>query len=410
MRQSQLFSKTQKDNPKDAESVNAKLLERGGFVYKNSAGVYSYLPLGWRVLQKIANIIREEINALGAQEMLMPSLVEKKYMEPTNRWDLDVGFFTKDAHSKEPNFVLGWSHEEVLTAIASGFISSYKDLPFSAYQIQTKFRNEARAKSGILRGKEFLMKDLYSFHTSEKDLLEYYETVKGAYFKIFNRLGLHSIYTLAAGGVFTANFTHEFQVVSDIGEDTILLCSECGYAENIEISKLKEGDSCGKCGGKITEKKSIEVGNIFNQGTKYSESLGLYFTDENGAKKPVWMAAYGIGLSRAMGTVAETHHDEKGILWPESIAPFSIHLISIGERGKDEADKIYEALQNKKVEVLYDDREATPGEKFADADLIGIPLRVVVSDKTLKEDGVETKKRDGIEAKIISIKKFIDSY
>ena len=406
MRLSQLFTKTQKNAPADAVSVNAQFLERGGFVHKNSAGVYSYLPLGWRVMQKIVAIIRQEMDAIGGQEMLMPTLIEKKYMELTNRWNLDVGFFTKDSENKEANFVLGWSHEEVLTALAAHHISSYKDLPFAAYQIQTKFRNEPRAKSGILRGKEFLMKDLYSFHASEQDLLKYYETVKNAYLKVFERCGLRAIYTLAPGGVFTKNFTHEFQVVSDIGEDTILACSACEYAENVEITKLKAGEKCPKCGEKITEKKSIEVGNIFNDGTAYSEPMGLFFTDEQGNKNPVWMAAYGIGVSRVMGTIAETHHDERGIVWPETVAPFQVHLIKVvghESSAASEAEKIYNMLVERGVEVLYDDRdEKTAGEKFADADLLGIPLRVVVSEKTLKENKIEVKKRNEDAPKLIS--------
>lgn len=395
MRQSELFTKTSKEVPKDEVAKNAQLLERGGFVYKNSAGVYSYLPLGWKVLQKITGIIREEMEALGAQEIFMPALVEKKYMEPTRRWNLDVGFFARGIKDQEANFVLGWSHEEVLTAIASKFAGSYKDLPFAAYQIQTKFRNEARAKSGMLRGREFMMKDLYSFHVSEKDLFEYYEKVKNTYFNIFNRCGLKTIYTLAGGGVFTSNFTHEFQVLSEVGEDTILLCSKCEYAENIEISKFKNGDVCPKCKGEVIEKKSIEVGNIFNNGTKYSESFGLYFKDANGGKNPVWMAAYGIGISRLLGTIVETHNDKSGIIWPKSVAPFDVHLIAIGEDVQSEADEIYEKLQKNGISVLYDNRvDSTAGEKFADADLIGIPTRMIVSTKTLKEKSVEIKARE----------------
>lgn len=409
MRQSELFTKTAKEAPKDEVAKNAILLERGGFVNKNSAGVYSFLPLGFRVLQKIASIIREVVNAVGGQEIFMSALVEKKYMEPTNRWDLDVGFFAKGKNDKEANFVLGWSHEEMLTEIASKFTGSYKDLPFSAYQIQTKFRNEPRAKSGVLRGREFMMKDLYSFHADENDLLEYYEKVKDAYFKVFERCGLKSIYTLAAGGVFTSNFTHEFQVLSEVGEDTILLCFQCEYAENIEISKLKNGNKCPKCDGEIVEKKSIEVGNIFNNGTKYSESLGLYFKDKNGEKNPVWMAAYGIGLSRLMGTIVEIYNDKNGIIWPKNIAPFAVHLIALGEDSKDRSDAIYEALEKDKVEVLYDDRaDKTAGEKFADADLIGIPARVVVSKKTLEKDSVEIKKRDSSDTELVKISKITE--
>src|SRR3990167_7345166 len=329
MQLSKLFTKTLREAPADELAINAQLLIRGGFVFKNSDGVYSLLPLGWRVIQKIANIIREEMNAIDGQEMLMPTLIEKKYMEPTARWDLEVGYFAKAKSEKEAGFVLGWSHEEVLTSIASKYISSYKDLPFSAYQIQTKFRHEARAKSGLLRGREFMMKDLYSFHVSEEDLSQYYEKVAKAYHKIFERCGLKSIYTLAGGGVFTDKFTHEFQILSDIGEDTVYICDKCEYAENEEIAKIKNGDRCPNCNGKIEEKKSIEVGNIFNQGTKYSEALDLQFTGENGHKKPVVMGAYGIGLGRVMGTIVEVHHDDRGITWPENISPFKVHLIAL---------------------------------------------------------------------------------
>ncbi len=410
MRQSKLFSKTLKESPKDAESVNAKLLERGGFIYKNSAGIYSYLPLGYRVLQKIAGIVREEMNAIGGQEIIMPILIERKYYEKTGRDKVDIVFETKGSNHKTGEFIIGWSHEEVLTEIASKYISSYKDLPFAGYQIQTKARNEPRAKSGILRGREFLMKDLYSFHQNEKDLFVYYEKVKEAYHKIFARCGLTALYTVAAGGVFTSSNTNEFQVISPIGEDTIFVCRVCEYAENIEISKLKDGEQCPKCGGNISEKKSIEVGNIFPLGTKYSEAFNLKFTDENGEKRLVVMGSYGVGISRVMGTVVEIHHDEKGIIWPESIAPFSVHMISIGETVQPEAEKIYEALQNKKVEVFYDDRDKAAGEKFADADLLGIPMRVVISEKTVAERGVEIKKRGEEKTKIISIENFIDSY
>ncbi len=407
MKLSQLFTKTLKEAPADDTSKNAQLLIRGGFVFKNSAGVYSYLPLGWRVLSKVANIIREEINAIGGQEMFMPSLVEKKYMEPTGRWNLDVGYFAKGMEEKEAGFVLGWSHEEVLTAIASKYISSYKDLPFSAYQIQTKFRHEARAKSGLLRGREFMMKDLYSFHTSEDDLNVYYKKAAEAYHKIFERCGLKAVYTLAAGGVFTDKFTHEFQVLADVGEDTIYVCSKCDYAENKEVTKLKEGDKCPKCDGKIEEKKSIEVGNIFDQGVKYSEALGLHFADEEGNKKPVVMGAYGIGLGRVMATVVEVSNDDRGIIWPENIAPFKYHLIAL-DGGKEQADKLYAEL-NKKAslaggEVLYDDRDdKTAGEKFADADLIGCPVRLVLSKKTLEKNSIEIKSRNKKEAEFLPL-------
>ena len=412
MRQSELFTKTLKEAPKDEVSVNAKLLTRGGFVYKNSAGVYTYLPLGWRVIGKISDIIREEMNAIGGEEMFMPAMVEKKYMEPTNRWNLDVGFFAKGMNDKEANFVLGWSHEEVLTEIASKYISSYEDLPFYAYQIQTKFRNEPRAKSGLLRGREFMMKDLYSFHASEDDLSRYYEEVKKAYLKIFNRCGLKAIYTTAAGGDFTGSNTHEFQVETEAGEDEVILCRLCGFAENREITEHKAKERCSKCDNGVLEKiKAVEVGNIFPLGTKYSKAFNLKFATEEGKKEYVVMGSYGIGLGRVMGTVVEVYHDKDGIVWPESVAPFRVHLLLVGEATpelKKEADEVYNKLVKAGVDVFYDDRTGvSAGEKFAEADLLGIPYRLVVSEKTMVQTKVEVKKRNEEKAKLMKLEELL---
>lgn len=388
--------------PSDEVAPNAKLLTRGGFVYKNSAGVYSFLPLGFRVIQKVAGIIREEMEAIGGQELLMPALVEKKYLEATGRWEVPVGFEVKGKEEKSANFVLGWTHEEILTAIAAKYVSSYRDLPFYAYQIQTKFRNEPRAKSGLLRGKEFLMKDLYSFHASLEDLMAYYGRVAKAYHKIFERCGLEAVYTLAAGGDFTLERTHEFQVLSPVGEDTIYICSKCDYAKNKEISELEAGGRCPKCKGEIQEEKAIEVGNIFPLGTKYSKAFNLKFKDEKGKEKEVVMGSYGIGLSRTMAAVVEVYHDKAGIIWPISVAPFQVHLLELeGASGK----KIYEDLQKAGIEVLYDDREASAGEKFAEADLIGIPYRLVVSAKTGTK--VEVKKRGEIKVSLMTLASLI---
>lgn len=431
MRLSQLFTKTRREAPKDAKAINHILLVRGGFIRQNSSGIYTFLPLGWRVIQKIAGIIREEINRIGGQEMFMPALIEKKYMETTGRWNVPIGYRVQGLESggtgEEDNFVLGWSHEDLLTNIALDFVSSWEDLPFAAYQIQTKFRNEPRAKSGLLRGREFMMKDLYSFHTDEKDLERYYEEVKGAYHKIFHRCGLKAIYTLAAGGVFTAENTHEFQIVADVGEDTIFVCRDCEYAENKEITKLKDGDHCPKCDSKVIERKSIEVGNIFPLGTKYSEAIGLKFVDDSGESHFVTMGSYGIGLSRLMGTLVEVHHDEKGIIWPEAVAPFKAHLVML--TGAEKAsEELYEKLLHSGVDVLYDDRtDKTAGEKFADADLIGCPIRLLVSEKTLQKNsidpergregsqrasasfGVEVKRRNEKDVKLVSIDNLISN-
>lgn len=408
MRQSELFTKTLKEAPKDEVSANAKLLIRAGFVYKNSAGIYTFLPLGWRVIQKIASIIREEMNAIGGEEIFMPALVEKHYWDTSGRWDVEIGFEAKGKKDKDSNFVLGWTHEEVLVEIASKYVSSYEDLPFYAYQIQTKFRNEARAKSGLLRGREFIMKDLYSFHESEKDLFYYYEEVKKAYFKVFSRCGLKAIYTVAAGGDFTVSDTHEFQVETEAGEDEVVLCRLCGLAENKEISKHKSGERCPKCESGVLDKiKAVEVGNIFPLGTKYSESFGLKFKTKSGESKYVVMGSYGIGLGRVMGTAVEVCHDKNGIIWPAAIAPFQVHLLQVGEATtalKKEADDVYNKLIKAGLEVLYDDREGVAaGEKFADSDLIGIPLRLVVSDKTMVQEKIEVKKRNEDNAKLMKV-------
>ncbi|MBI2064087.1 MAG: hypothetical protein HYT65_03835 [Candidatus Yanofskybacteria bacterium] len=364
-------------------------------------------------MQKIAGIIREEMAKVGGTEMFMPALVEKKYLEATGRWDVEIGFEASGKKEKEANFVLGWTHEEVLTAIVSRFVSSYKDLPFAAYQIQTKFRNEPRAKSGLLRGREFMMKDLYSFHASEEDFRRYYEEVKGAYHKIFHRCGLKSIYTMAAGGTFTAENTHEFQVLADVGEDTIFVCDKCEYAENKEISKLKDGGQCPKCkglsaqAGKIVERKSIEVGNTFPLGDKYSKAFDLKFVDERGESHFVVMGSYGIGLGRVMGALVEIRHDDDGIIWPEAVAPFKVHLLALDGAEKS-GDEIYEKALHNGIEILYDDRtDKSAGEMFADADLIGCPMRLVVSEKTLQKKSVEIKKRGEKEIKLIGLDKNI---
>jgi prolyl-tRNA synthetase len=412
MRQSQLFTKTLRAVGAEETALNAQLLTRGGFVFKNSAGIYSYLPLGWRVITKISDIIREEMNAVAGVELFMPALVDRKYLETTDRFKLPVGFDAIGKNDKQAPYSLGWTHEEVLTAIASKYVSSYRDLPFAAYQIQTKFRNEARAKSGLLRGREFLMKDLYSFHENEKDLYAYYDRVKEAYVKVFERCDLHALYTLAAGGDFTASTTHEFQVMNEVGEDTIYYCDKCSYAENEEISKLTEGDACPQCDGTVLKANAIEVGNIFPLGTKYSEPFKLAYKDAEGNTKPVVMGSYGIGVSRLMATVVEVHHDDNGIVWPEALAPFRVHLLVLPGSAKaaQNADNLYETLLSAGVEVLYDERpDVSAGEKFADADLLGIPYRVTVSEKSLKAGGVELRKRAEKEARVLPADHLLDN-
>lgn len=409
MKYSQLFAKTNKTTPHDAESANAKLLVQGGFVNQLAAGIYTYLPLGLRVLNNVKQIIREEMNAVGGQEVLMPALIPKAPFETTKRWDtVDVLFKLEGAGNKE--YALGFSHEEVVTPLVQAFVKSYKDLPVAVYQIQDKFRNEARAKSGLLRGREFAMKDLYSFHTSEADLASYYDTVMNGYRTIFARCGLNAIVTEASGGVF-AKFSHEFQVATPYGEDLIFVCEKCGYAVNREIAEVKDGDACPKCKGTIHEQKSIEVGNIFKLSTRFSDDFGLTVAGEDGKPMKVWMGCYGIGPSRVMGSIVEVSHDDRGIIWPKSVAPFPVHLVAlrakddtVNQRVLDAAESLVNELASAGIEILWDDREGvSAGEKFADADLIGIPLRLVISEKTLKEDAVEWKERHATDAIMVKL-------
>lgn len=406
MKQSKLFTKTQKDISKDETSINAQFLLRGGFVDRLTAGVYSYLPLGLRVLNKIENIIREEMNAVGGQEILMPALHPRENWDTTGRWDVvDVLFKLNGAGEKE--YALGATHEEVVTPLLQKSVTSYKDLPTSVYQIQTKFRNEARAKSGILRGREFRMKDLYSFHVDQADLDRYYEEVRQAYVRIYERCGLGAVtyYTYASGGAFS-KFSHEFQSVTPAGEDHIYICEKCNVALNKEIVE-EIGMQCPECSQKdLKEEKAIEVGNIFKLGTKFSDAFHFSFQDEADQAQPVIMGCYGIGPSRVMGTIVEVHHDDNGIIWPKNIAPYQVHLVSLcrEEAEKQKCEEIYTTLVEQGVEVLYDDREGVrAGEKFADSDLLGIPVRLVVSPKTLEKNSVEVKMRTAGEANLVAL-------
>jgi prolyl-tRNA synthetase len=406
MRQSKYFLKTSKTSPSEDVSTNAKLLEQGGFVQKVMAGVYDFLPLGLKVLSRIENIVREEMNKIGS-EMFMPVLHPKENWQATGRWTgLDVLFKVKSQHGSE--YALGPTHEEIITPAALSIISSYKDLPLAVYQIQTKFRDEPRAKAGLLRGKEFRMKDLYSFHINEDDLNKYYEeAAMPAYKKVFERLGLNALYTEAAGGTFS-KFSHEFQVETENGEDTIYICEKCGLAKNKEI--YEPGVKCTACGeSNYRETMASEVGNIFKLKDKYSSAFNLQFTDADGSKKPVLMGCYGIGTSRLMGVLVEKFNDDKGIIWPESVAPFKIHLLAL-KGAEKAADEVYQTLLNQGIEVLYDDRDTSPGVKFADADLIGIPYRVVVSPKTLEKQSVEVKRRAEELTELVVSNKLVDIF
>lgn len=404
MRHSELFTKTQREAPKDEVAINAELLIRAGFINKELAGVYSYLPLGLRVFKKIENIIREEMNAIGGQELVLTALQDPEIWKKTQRWDdaaIDIWF--KTALKNGGELGLGNTHEEEITNMMTRHISSYKDLPVYVYQIQSKFRNETRAKSGLLRGREFVMKDLYSFSKDEDDLNEFYGIVTEAYRKIFDRTGIgeFTYLTFASGRPFS-EFSHEFQTLCDTGEDTIYLDEKKKIAINKEVYTDKVIQEVGLTKNSLVEKKAIEVGNIFKLGTKYSQALGLNYTDENGNDKPVVMGSYGIGLGRLMGTIVEVLSDDKGIVWPESVAPFTVHLV---ELKKGLGRELYGKLQKEGVEILYDDRDLAPGEKFNDADLIGIPWRFIVSEKTGAK--VECKRRDEEKVDIVTYDKSI---
>ncbi len=407
MLQSEIFTTAFKEAPKDEESINARLLIRAGFIDKLMAGVYSYLPFGFLVLKKIEKIVREEMQKIGGQEVFLPALHRKENWQRTGRWEYPEMFKIKNRAEKE--FSLGWTHEEIITPLVQKFVKSYKDLPVYIYQIQTKFRDELRTKSGLLRGIEFIMKDLYSFHLDEKDLDAYYEKVKTAYFKIFERCGLgqDTFLTFASGGAFS-KYSHEFQTITPYGEDEIYLCQKCQLAVNKEIIE-EENHQCPQCKSKDLEvKKAIEVGNIFKLKDKFSKPFEFRFRDKDGQEKEIMMGCYGVGLSRLMGTIVEVHHDEGGLIWPETVAPFAVHLIPIEDnpRVKKAAQKLYIDLQKAGVEVLYDDRTGkAAGEKFAEADLIGIPTRLVISEKTLKNKCVEIKKRDSQMVKLVSLSK-----
>ncbi len=375
------------------------------------AGVYSYLPLGLRVFNKIVSIIREEMNNIGGQEIHLASLQDKSTWEPTNQWDdseVDVWFKTK--LKNETELGLAVTHEAPITNMLKGFTRSYRDLPQAIYQFQTKFRNETRAKSGIMRMREFTMKDLYSFNLDEKTHLEFYEKVKEAYVKIFKRVGIgHLTYlTFASGGMFS-KFSHEFQTITSAGEDTIYINEENNIAINKEVFTDEVKKDLG-LSDNFKEVKSVEVGNIFTLGTKFSDALNLKYQTEDSASKSVFMGSYGIGPGRVMGTVVEVLSDDKGIIWPESIAPFHVHLLVLGDDKEiiTEADKVYESLVKNNIEVLFDDRKGiSAGEKFADSDLLGIPHRAVISSRSIKEGGIELKKRTEEKGEIVSIEELL---
>ena len=414
MRRSQLFTKTRKEVPADEAAKNAQLLIRAGYIHKEMAGVYSYLPLGQMVLENIIQIIREEMNAIGGQEVVLSSLQDKALWELSGRWDdklVDAWF--KTTLQGGGDLGLAWTHEEPMTRLLAGYINSYKDLPAYIYQFQNKLRNEIRAKSGLMRAREFVMKDLYSFSRDKAQHDKFYEQISASYMKIYDRLGLGDITykTFASGGAF-AKFSHEFQTISPVGEDTIYVHEGQRLAVNQEVLNDEVLADLGLKREELVEKTAVEVGNIFTLGARFSEPLNLYYTAEDGKQLPVFMGSYGIGPSRLMGLLAEHFADEHGLVWPEAVAPFKVYLARLGdnpEKVKD-ADELYDQLTAAGVGVIYDDRtDASAGEMFADADLLGIPLRVVISQKTLDSGQYELKNRRSGETELVNKQALIDS-
>lgn len=410
MRQSQLFTRTKKEAPKDEVSRNAQLLIRAGFIHKDMAGVYSFLPLGLRTLNRVMQVIREEMNAVGGQELSLASLQDKELWEKTDRWHdekVDVWFKTKLKNGTELG--LAATHEEPITKMMAQHISSYRDLPVLAYQFQTKFRNETRAKSGIMRVREFIMKDMYSFTRNQEEHDRVYATVREAYKKIFARVGLgdRTYQTFASGGMFS-KYSEEFQTASEAGEDMISVDEASGQALNREVLNDEVLTDLGLKRENLVEKKSIEVGNIFSLGTKFSEPLGLTYKDEAGNAVPVVMGCYGIGPARVMGTIAEVLSDEAGLVWPESVAPFQVHLLSLG--ADEKASEIYEALTAAGIEVLYDDRDIAAGAKFSESDLLGMPYRVVIGKRSLESGKAEVKKRTETEATEVAFEELVSFF
>lgn len=401
MKLSEYSFKPLKSAPKDADTINHRLLVQGGFVRQLMAGVYTYLPLGLRVLRKVEQIVREEMDGIGGQEIHMPALHPKENWQTTGGWDnVDVLFKLKSRTEKD--YALGQSHEEIVTPLMAEFIQSYKDLPKAVYQIQWKFRDELRSKSGILRGREFEMKDMYSFHETQEDFDRFYKEVKDAYIRAFKRLGLVAKVTEASGGNFSEKISYEFMVLTDAGEDDILYCSQCDFCTNVEVAKIEEGADCPKCGNsKMQKARASEVGNVFDLGQKYTKDFNFTYTDKDGQKKHPIMGCYGFGITRTMGVIVEKSSDDKGIIWPDSVAPFAVHIVVLDNK-KDEADNLNKELSDKGIQALIDDREIQAGGKFADADLIGIPHRIVISNRTVADNKYEYKHRTSTESKMVT--------
>ncbi len=408
MLQSKLFPKTLRETPADADNVSTALLVRGGYIRKVMAGSYTFAHLGWLVMQRIMQIIREEMNAIDAQEVMMPTLTAKELWERSGRWEKLKGDMYQFTDPSERELGLTMTHEETAVDLLGGQSISYTDFPIAFYHFQNKYRHEPRAKSGLTRTREFIMKDLYSAHANEADMQAYYERAKQAYLNIFERLGIPALVTLASGGIFTSNFSHEFQVPCEIGEDTVYACPQGDYAVNKEVID-QTGSVCPNHHKPLETKKAVEVGNIFPLGPKFSEDMQVLFTDSDGTQKPFWLASYGIGPARAMSVIVETHYDAQGIVWPKSVAPFAMHLIDLTKTDteREEAEIVYQKLSEAKIDVLFDERDIAAGAKFADADLLGIPIRLVISPKTLATKSIEIKDRGSGTIKLIPLDQIV---
>ena len=404
MKQSLLFVPTLKDAPKDAEVRSHKIMSRSGLIKQVAAGVYSYLPLGYKVIKKIENIVREELDKIGCSELLLPALQPRDLWEESGRWEEYGPELMRLQDRKKRDFCLGPTHEEIITQVVRDYLNSYKKLPLALYQIQTKFRDEMRPRFGLMRGREFIMKDAYSFTETQEQLDEWYKAFTKAYVCIFERCGLETRIVSSDTGQIGGDEADEFMVMSEVGEDTITYCTSCAYAANQEFSNLNEGDVCPDCGGTIEVAKGIEVGNIFKLGTKYSESMNAKIINKEGKQVPVIMGCYGIGISRTLMASVEQHSTDNEILWPEEIAPFKVHVIPVNVKNDEQlkvATKIYQDLLAKGVEVLLDDRGERAGVKFKDADLIGLPIRIVVG-RDIENGQVEFRDRTK------SIKELVD--
>ncbi len=403
MRLSKNFTRTIKQAPADEVARNAQLLIRAGYVHKTMAGVYSYLPLGLKVVENIKQIVREEMNKIDSQELVMSTLQCKETWQETGRWSdelVDVWFKSHLQDGTEVGF--GWTHEEPIIDLLRNYLKSYKDLPISVYQFQNKLRNELRAKSGIMRGREFVMKDMYSVHASKEDLEKYYNAAIEAYKRCYDRFGIgdETYVTFASGGAFT-KFSHEFQTICDAGEDYIYL----HRGKNIAVNEEVLDDAVKELGidrSELERVKTAEVGNIFNFGTQKSEEMRLVFTDADGVEQYAYMGSYGIGITRVMGVIVEKFADDKGLVWPENIAPAKVYLVQIGSQSRATADELYQKLQSAGIETIYDDRDERPGVKFADAELLGIPYRVTVSDRLLDDGKWEVSTRQTGEQRLLT--------